>query len=100
MESYLCSAGEQKILLSGVFLSFVINMLQTNNRKLILLLDDVVAHLDAIHRKSLFKYLKDIISRNKKAICVWLSGTDKNLFEEFRNEALFLKIQNNSIERD
>ncbi|MDR1390919.1 MAG: AAA family ATPase [Holosporales bacterium] len=86
-----CSAGEQKILLMGIFLSFVVKNIERDNRNLILLLDDVMAHLDHMHKLLFFKYVKDFIKDNDR-VSVWISGTDKNLFDELREVSAFFKI--------
>ncbi|MDR1034455.1 MAG: AAA family ATPase, partial [Holosporales bacterium] len=49
MDASMCSAGEQKMLVNGVFLSFVASRLKKDSRHLILLLDDIVAYLDPAH---------------------------------------------------
>ena len=99
MDASLCSAGEQKMLLSGVFLAFINDNLKRDKRNLILLLDDVIAHLDANHRSLLFEYLKNIINDNLKKISIWLSGTEKSLFDELKDDALFFRVDNNAVER-
>jgi DNA replication and repair protein RecF len=88
----LCSAGEQKMLLSGIFLAYVINGLKSDNRNLILLLDDVIAHLDGTHRSLLFDYLKMLVRKEPNKINIWLSGTDKALFEDLADDAEFCEI--------
>lgn len=96
----MCSAGEQKMLLLGVFLSFIKKNIQNDRRCLMLLLDDVIAHLDSAHRVLLFKHIKKLreyFLRNDMKIVIWLSGTDRNLFEEFSNDAIFLGVQDNCI---
>jgi DNA replication and repair protein RecF len=98
IEAELCSAGEQKMLLSGTFLSFVVRNLKYDERNLILLLDDVIAHLDSKHRALIFKYVKSLVEQNPKKISVWLSGTDKCLFDELEDNALFFNVHNNLVE--
>jgi DNA replication and repair protein RecF len=88
----LCSAGEQKMLLSGVFLAYVVNGLATDTRNLILLLDDVIAHLDVAHRRLLFDYLKMLTAKTPDKINVWLSGTDRALFADLEAEAEFWNV--------
>lgn len=100
MDASLCSAGEQKMLLSGVFLSFVVHNVQVDNRELILLLDDVIAHLDAKHSVLLFKYIRKLAAEYNSKISIWLSGTDKNLFNELKDFALFFRVHNNTVEKD
>jgi DNA replication and repair protein RecF len=97
MAAEFCSAGEQKMLLSSVFFSFVIKSLQNDSRKLILLLDDVVTHLDANHRTLLFRYIKELVTQNMTRVSVWLSGTDRAIFEELNDMALFFNVRNGDV---
>jgi DNA replication and repair protein RecF len=149
-----CSAGEQKILLLGIFLSFIRYNLQNsqgdrhlaealsiheqfggatmaknhnftnvdNNKQnddssystpsklfedegfckraiwkksLILLFDDVIAHLDSAHRVLLFRHINSLrayFEKNGMNIMIWLSGIDRKLFEEFNDTALFIDL--------
>ncbi len=68
-----CSTGEQKIILISLIVQFCKLM---NNKKNfpILLLDEIVAHLDNKIRSSLFEELKTLKNQ------VWMSGADINLF--------------------
>ena len=99
VDANLCSAGEQKMLLSGVFLSFIVRNLKNDKRNLILLLDDVIAHLDLPHRNLFFRYIKNLVEKNFKNVMVWLSGTDKELFCELKEQAEFFHIHNNFVEK-
>ena len=92
-----CSAGEQKMLLSGIFLAFVVQNLKQDNRNLTLLLDDVIAHLDLPHKTLLFKYIKNFVKDKSRNIAVWLSGTQKNLFDELCEDAVFFNVVNGNI---
>jgi DNA replication and repair protein RecF len=97
LEARSCSAGEQKMLLSGVFLSFVISTLHDDGRNLILLLDDVIAHLDADHRSLFFRYLKILAEKNSDKISIWLTGTCQTLFDEIKGAARFFCVKDNTI---
>lgn len=100
IDASMCSAGEQKILLCSIFFSFIRNKIYSDKRNLLLLLDDVIAHLDKDHRELLFKqvkFLKKYFSQNGMKISIWLSGTDKSFFSEFQNEAVFFHVSNNKI---
>ena len=96
IEAGLCSAGEQKMLLSCVFLSFIMHNIKSDMRNLILLLDDVIAHLDSNHRDLLFAHIKDLVNNNREKVSVWLSGTDRKLFDELKDEALFVQVKDNT----
>jgi len=70
-----CSTGEQKALLISIVLANA--WLQRKRRDgvaPVLLLDEIVAHLDGTRRAALFE---EILALNGQA---WLSGTDKALF--------------------
>lgn len=99
----LCSAGEQKILLCSVFFNFLYHMYKNDERNLILLMDDVIAHLDLEHRASLFKqvnFFRDYFKTKSSDIQVWMSGTDRRLFDVFEGTATFFRVANNSVEKD
>lgn len=92
-----CSAGEQKMLLTDIFLSFIIYNMNHDNRKLILLLDDIIAHLDLNHKNLLFKYIHSFVNNLQKDIIVFLTGVDKALFQELENHAQFYEINNGIV---
>ncbi len=92
-----CSAGEQKMLLTDIFLSFIIYNMNHDNRKLILLLDDIIAHLDLNHKNLLFKYIHSFVNNLQKDIIVFLTGVDKVLFQELENHAQFYEINNGIV---
>lgn len=99
VDASFCSAGEQKMLLIGVFLSFVSHILKTDQRKLILLLDDVIAHLDCFHRKLLFDDINSMTEMRDKTVNVWLSGTSKDLFQDFFGNGMFFEVKQNTIQK-
>lgn len=83
----LCSTGEQKaLLLSIVMASASLLSVRTETIPL-LLLDEVVAHLDKAHRSALFDAIL------KLRIQAWLTGTDVALFEELQQNAQFLSLK-------
>jgi DNA replication and repair protein RecF len=97
IEACFCSAGEQKMLILGVFLGFIRQNIKTDKRSLILILDDVIAHLDSAHRAILFSHLKSLRSffrENGMQIMIWLSGIEEALFSDFYGEAIFFEIIN------
>lgn len=98
IEASYCSAGEQKMLLTNIFLSFVVYNLTLDDRNLILLLDDVIAHLDQTHKNLLFKYINKFAENSQKDIMIFLTGVNKDLFKELEFCARFYKIENGSIE--
>lgn len=91
MPADLCSTGEQKSLLIGIILA------QTKCQRLykgfspVLLLDEIVSHLDEVKREAL---LEKIIELNLQA---FITSTDENLFSSMKDVAQFLKVENNQI---
>lgn len=90
-----CSTGEQKMLLLAITLAFV--RVQRHNQELawrrvnLLLIDDIVAHLDAHHRSVLFD---EVCHLNLQA---WLTGTDREVFQELKNRAQLIKVENATL---
>lgn len=91
MPAELCSTGEQKSLLISIILA------QTKCQTLykgfppILLLDEIVAHLDDIKREALLQKIRDL---NVQA---WITSTDASLFESMIGCAQFFEVKNNSL---
>lgn len=71
----LCSTGEQKAMLIALILAHSDLVAQIGNRALILLLDEVAAHLDPARRAALYAQLNDRCAQ------VWMTGTDASLFD-------------------
>ena len=82
-----CSTGEQKIILIAIIIQFckLLNIKKGNPP--ILLLDELVAHLDEKVRISLFDELKSLNAQ------VWMSGADENLFKSIYSEAEKFEIE-------
>ena len=94
-----CSAGEQKMLLLGAFINFIKNNIKYDSRSLILLFDDVIAHLDKNHRQILFVHIIKIIEyfkKNNMQIKIFLTGIDAGLFTDF-TDAVFYNIDNGKV---
>ena len=85
MKASSCSTGEQKALLISIILAEAKAKAIWKNNMPVLLLDEVVAHLDEERRKSLFDELLDMKMQ------VWMTGTDIKLFEQLEGKARFLK---------
>ena len=79
----LCSTGEQKALLIGIVLAAAKASQQAaaGDAPLILLLDEIAAHLDPDRRAALF----DIIDR--LGFQAFMTGTDHNLFDAWGSRA-------------
>jgi len=82
----LCSTGEQKALLISIVLADARMAAAERGRVPVLLLDEVAAHLDQQRREALFAELLAIGAQ------VWLTGTDRSLFEPLVGEALFFTV--------
>ncbi len=82
----LCSTGEQKALLIAIVLADARMAAAERGRVPVLLLDEVAAHLDQQRREALFQELSAIGAQ------VWLTGTDRGLFEPLAGEALFFSV--------
>lgn len=83
-----CSTGEQKALLIAIILANAKAEAERRGAAPILLLDEVVAHLDAERRAALFA---EILALGGQA---WLSGTDRELFEPLFGRAQFVAVEN------
>ncbi len=78
---------EQKALLLSIVMASA-HLLSIRTEAIpLLLLDEVVAHLDEARRSALF----DAILKLK--IQAWLTGTDGSLFKEFNENAQFLSLK-------
>lgn len=83
-----CSTGEQKALLLSLLLAQIYAQIAWNGRAPIVLLDEVVAHLDANRRDALFAVL-----RKTGAQC-WTTGTDVADFSAIApHEAQYVKLE-------
>jgi DNA replication and repair protein RecF len=92
----LCSTGEQKMLLLALTLAFVKYQAQQHQRNVILLLDDVVAHLDDNHRDYLFNEVQRYAGR-KHNLQVWLTGTSADDFAPLNDTAQFVHIEQATV---
>ncbi|MBL4800953.1 MAG: DNA replication/repair protein RecF [Emcibacter sp.] len=91
MPAALCSTGEQKALLIGITLASARITATAFGAAPILLLDEVVAHLDQLRRTSLFDELAALGSQ------VWLTGTDRMLFDELGPRARYYRVDNSHV---
>ena len=73
----ISSTGEQKLLLISIILSHARMLHNKYNMSPILLLDDIVEHLDKKHRKALFFELSRHHSQS------WFTSTSKDAFSEY-----------------
>ncbi len=81
-----CSTGEQKALLLSIVLAHTRELAAERGQPPLLLLDEVVAHLDGARRAALFDALGEL------HVQAWLSGTDDDLFAGLRGRAQFFRV--------
>ncbi|KAF0115972.1 MAG: DNA replication and repair protein RecF [Rhodospirillaceae bacterium] len=86
-----CSTGEQKALLIALVLAQARTQTTLRGFAPLLLLDEVVAHLDAVRRRALFDAVCAVGSQ------AWLTGTDQALFAGFGSRAQFLVVDHGTV---
>lgn len=91
MPAELCSTGEQKSLLISIILAQTKCQTLAKGFPPVLLLDEIVAHLDDAKREALLEKIRDL---NTQA---WITSTDVSLFESMRNCSQFFEIKNNNV---
>jgi DNA replication and repair protein RecF len=86
-DARICSTGEQKALLIALVLAHARAVRAAcDGWAPIMLLDEVVAHLDEERRVGLFSELKEF------GVQAWMTGTDARLFEPLGGGAEFFRI--------
>lgn len=80
-----CSTGEQKALMIAMVLAIARLQARELGAAPILLLDEIVAHLDAARRGALFDHILELGAQ------AWLTGTDRTAFAELEGRAQFLR---------
>lgn len=88
-----CSTGEQKALLISLVLAQA--RIQTSARGWapLLLLDEVVAHLDETRRRALFDTVCALGAQ------AWMTGTDQSLFAGLGERGQFFRVQDAAVTR-
>ncbi len=86
------STGEQKALLLNLVLAHAELVRERSGRPLILLLDEVAAHLDPARRAALFERLAGTGSQ------VWLTGTEPALFDGVGPGAAWFSVEPGRVE--
>ena len=84
MEASLCSTGQQKALVIAILMASA--RLSGGRRAPVLLLDDVVSHLDHKARESLLALILDL------GLQAWMTGTDRDQFDSIDRKALFFHV--------
>jgi len=85
------STGEQKALLIGIILAHAELVAEAQQRRPVLLLDEVAAHLDPVRRLALFDRLA--VGGNQ----VWLTGTEVGPFDGIERSATWLTVTTGRI---
>ena len=83
----LCSTGEQKALLISIVLAHARLLALHRDTAPLLLLDEIVAHLDESRRRALFD---EILRLGAQA---WLTGTDAASFADLGERARFFEVR-------
>src|SRR6202034_2150397 len=86
------STGEQKALLIGLVLAHARLIAEMTAVAPILLLDEVVAHLDPARRAALHVELVELGAQ------VWMTGADPGLFNEIRDDAAMVEVRAGRLE--
>ena len=87
----MCSTGEQKALLLSIMLADCRLQFAMQKRAPLLLLDEVLAHLDQQRRESLFAEIKGL------KVQAWMTGTDKSIFEPINKSAQFFTVADGKV---
>ncbi|MFN7710047.1 MAG: DNA replication/repair protein RecF [Holosporales bacterium] len=92
MPAELCSTGEQKALLLSIILASARLQRDLNPGAVpLLLLDEVVAHLDAGRRQALFDEILNL------QIQVWMTGVDLTLFQGLAHQAQHFFVNGGTV---
>jgi DNA replication and repair protein RecF len=86
-----CSTGEQKAVLVAIVLAQARVQAARRGMAPLLLLDEVVAHLDVLRRTALFDELCALGAQS------WMTGTDEQLFAGFGDRAQFFRVAEASV---
>jgi DNA replication and repair protein RecF len=86
-----CSTGEQKALLLAILLAHAGLVAELRDRRPILLLDEIAAHLDPLRRAALFDRLAAGGGQ------VWMTGTEPALFKALGDDATWLGVEDGKI---
>lgn len=89
-----CSTGEQKALLLSLILAHADLVAEKVQRRPILLLDEVAAHLDPTRRAALFERLS--VGGGQ----VWMTGTEAELFSGLGNAASWFEVHEGKVQQN
>jgi DNA replication and repair protein RecF len=86
-----CSTGEQKAVLVSIVLAQARVRTALTGLAPLMLLDEVVAHLDQARRTALFDELAGLSAQS------WMTGTDELLFDGFGDRAQFFRVADATV---
>ncbi|ACZ48864.1 recombination protein F [Anaplasma centrale str. Israel] len=86
-----CSTGEQKILLLSLLLTAAITKHRVHSQAPIMLLDDIMSHLDYTHRQELVQTIKSVGCQT------WITDVDERNFEGLEQCFMRFRITDNDI---
>jgi DNA replication and repair protein RecF len=86
------STGEQKALLIGLVLAHARLITEMTASAPVLLLDEVVAHLDPTRRAALHRELAQLGAQ------VWMTGADPALFAEIKDDAAMVEVDSGRLQ--
>jgi len=86
-----CSTGEQKMLLISIVLAHAQAQSELFGQTPLILLDEVMAHLDAAHRSALAEALCSLGGQT------WMTGISDELFSDFGPRAQYLSISDGTV---
>lgn len=86
-----CSTGEQKALLLGMVLAQTRALATWSGRTPVVLLDEVIAHLDDARRLELCEEICETRAQ------VWMTGTDPDLFRAMKGRACFFTVDGATV---
>ena len=86
-----CSTGEQKAVLVSIVLAQARVRTALSGLAPLMLLDEVVAHLDQVRRAALFDELAGLNAQS------WMTGTDEQLFDGFGDRAQFFQVADATV---
>lgn len=85
------STGEQKAMLISLVLAHARLLMARRRAAPVLLLDELVAHLDAARRGALFEALLDLGAQ------AWMTGTDRTFFAPLGRHAQFFAVRDATL---
>ena len=91
MPAEQCSTGEQKAMLLAIVVAHMRASARWFGQMPVLLLDEVVAHLDATRRQELFDEIRALGAQ------VFMTGTDAATFENMRDFASFYTVTHGKV---